>query len=245
MIDFPHSALDLNIVLFFNKFCGISSSLDAFFLVLLSVDAIRTGILIAFIIGIWEFGRVKKDKSANKRVIMILLAIVLTLGIIEGLNAVIDSPRPIVTNPTEINEPLIERRSVKELWRGSWVRNTKHGSFPSDTVALLATMATGLFLWNRMLGVVAFIFVFIGGILPRMYFGLHYPSDMIVGTLISVFGTLGLEKFKPAHKLSEMLVKLGDKYPYFFGVAGFYIAYIIADKFILLRKLPIWIRAIF
>lgn len=239
--DFPHPAWDISIVQFFNQFCGKSVFLDTLGLIFLTVDALRTAILVALIIGIWEYGKSKNDQSANKAVLSILLSIIITLGTIEILNAVIDSPRPIVTYESIINAPIIDS-DTKELWKSGWVRNPKHGSFPSDTVALLASMAIGLFLWNRILGTAAILFVLFAGILPRLYFGLHYPSDMLLGFIIALFSSILVTRIKIADGLYKRILKIEKKYPYAFGVIGFYLAYIIADKFILIRKLPVWIK---
>ena len=81
--------------------------------------------------------------------------------------------------------------------------------------------------------------------IPRLYFGLHYPSDMLIGVLIAVLATFVVEKLKFLDILSNSLINIYDKYPYIFGTLGFYLMYIIADKFILLRQLPLWIKAMF
>src|SRR3989338_3041016 len=140
MIAIPHYSWDVATVLFFNKFCGKSQFWDTLALLFLSVDALRTAILVALTAGIWQYGKSKSDKNAQKRVLCILFSIILTLGIIEILNALIDSPRPIVTYESSINSPLLTN-DTKPQWRNGWVRNPKHGSFPSDTIALLATLA--------------------------------------------------------------------------------------------------------
>ncbi len=241
MINFPHLSWDISTVLFFNQFCGKSIFLDTLGLIFLSVDALRTAILVALIIGIWNCGKIKNDTSANKRVISILLSIVLTLGIIEIMNALIDSPRPIVTYESQLNSPILTK-DTKPLWKDGWVRNPKHGSFPSDTVALLATMAIGLFMWNKLVGGFAIVFVIIAGIVPRLYFGLHYPSDMILGFLIPYFSTLVLDKIKLGERISHKVLDFEKRFPFLFGFLGFYLFYVISEKFILIRKLPLWIK---
>ena len=241
MIHIPHHAWDVATVLFFNKFCGKSQFRDTLALLFLSVDALRTAILVALTVGIWQYGKSKSDKSAQRRVLYILFGIILTLGIVEILNVLIDSPRLIVTMGHLIYNP-ITTSDTQPFCKEGWARNPKHGSFPSDTVALLATIACGLFLWNRFIGITAFLFVFIAGVLPRLYFGLHYPSDMAVGIITAIFSSFIIEKINLFKSLSEKILKLETRFPYLFGVVSFYTAYIIAEKFILLRKLPVWIK---
>lgn len=242
MIEFAHQNWDLSVVLLFNKYCGKCIFLDTLSLVFLSVDALRTAILVALVMGIWNYAGIKNHINSKKRVLSILLSIIITLGIIETLNALIDSPRPIVTYESQINSPTITE-NTKPLWRDGWVRNAKHGSFPSDTVALLATIAIGIFFWNKLIGFISILFVIITGILPRLYFGLHYPSDMMLGFLIALSSSLIVEKLKFFDPLCTKVLNFEKKIPFVFGTLGFYLAYIIADKFILLRKLPLWLRA--
>ena len=244
MINFPHPVWDIQTVLYFNKFCGKSLLQDTIALIFLSVDALRTAILMACTIGIWEYGKTKNDKTAKQKVIYIFISIIICLGTIEIMNAIIDSPRPIVTYENQITNPLLTQET-KELWRDGWARNAKHGSFPSDTVALIATIACGIFFWNKAIGSIAILFVIITGVIPRLYFGLHYPSDMIIGFLIALLSSWIVNKIKIFTSISNELIKLNTKFPYVFGVVGFYIAYIISDKFILLRKLPLWLKSIF
>lgn len=243
MYHLSHQGLDLDIVLFFNQFCGKSVFLDSLALIFLSVDALRTAILIALILGIWEYGKVKNDINANKSVILILFSIIISLGVIEILNAVINSPRPIVAYESQITGPIVENKNTKALWQDGWARNSKHGSFPSDTVALLSTLAFGIFFWNRNIGVFAILFVFFAGILPRLYFGLHYPSDMLVGSIISLFSCIVSQKVKFLDSLAGKILEFEKRSPFIFGTVGFYLMYVIADKFILIRKLPLWIKA--
>lgn len=244
MINFDHHNWDIGPVLFFNQYCGQSLFLDTLQLMFLSVDALRTAILVALIIGIWEYGRVKNDIKSSKRVIAILFSVVLTLGIIEALNVVIDSPRPIVTYENSINSPLL-MPNTKSLWRNSWVRNSKHGSFPSDTVALLSTLAFGIYFWNKKIGIIAIIYVILTTIIPRLYFGLHYPSDMLLGFLIALGSTNAINKLTIFDKLTDKCLAIYNRAPYIYGATGFYIAYIISEKFILIRKLPLWIKSMF
>lgn len=242
MFEFPHEGIDIEIVKFFNQFCGKSQFADTLGLIFLSVDALRTAILVSIIVGIWSYGQTKNDIVSKKKAISVLFIIFVSLSTIEILNAIIDSPRPIVTYESVINNP-IATKNTKALWVDGWARNSKHGSFPSDTVALLAAMAFGIFSWNQSIGVIAILFVIFAGILPRLYFGLHYPSDMIIGSLISLMSYLAVNKVKFFDLISNKFIETEKKSPFLFGTIGFYISYIIADKFILIRKLPLWIKA--
>ncbi|MEM7702372.1 MAG: phosphatase PAP2 family protein [Pseudomonadota bacterium] len=59
-------------------------------------------------------------------------------------------------------------------------------SFPSDHAVLFAAMVTGIFMVSRSLGLFAALYSIVFIAFPRVYLGLHYTSDIVVGALIGV-----------------------------------------------------------
>lgn len=57
-------------------------------------------------------------------------------------------------------------------------------SFPSDHAALWMSVAVGIFLVWRWIGVLAVLQCLLLICLPRVYVGLHYPTDVVAGALI-------------------------------------------------------------
>jgi undecaprenyl-diphosphatase len=83
-------------------------------------------------------------------------------------------------------------------------------SFPSDHAVLFFLLATGLFLLSRRLGVFLYIYTFLVILLPRVYLGVHYPSDIFVGMLLGLaigclirLPALGQLVNKPAQRLMQ------------------------------------------
>jgi undecaprenyl-diphosphatase len=70
------------------------------------------------------------------------------------------------------------------------------GSFPSDHAALLFALVTVIWQRSRWLGLLALVSA-LYGVLPRIYFGLHYVSDVTAGALLGVAFVLLFERFGP------------------------------------------------
>lgn len=243
MFDMPHPPWDVATSLFFNQIIGKNLNFDTLMLIFATNNALKSGILIAVVIGLWEFGRVKQLLAARKRVIAIFFAVIISLAAIEVMNAYIESPRPLATYKKEMNKP-IRVKKTQDLWNPRW-KHTGHNSFPSDTIGFLAAVPISLFLWSRWLGLLTGAFVLFAGVLPRLTLGLHYISDISAAILISLIAVFLVEKIKLFDFLGEKFVEVSDRFPYLFGSVGFFVAYVAAEKFDLLLDVIKWIGVIF
>ncbi|RZF27172.1 phosphatase PAP2 family protein [Paraburkholderia sp. UYCP14C] len=59
-------------------------------------------------------------------------------------------------------------------------------SFPSDHAMLWMAIATGIFLVERRIGVLALIYTVLFICVPRAYLGFHYPSDLLMGAVMGI-----------------------------------------------------------
>lgn len=118
----------------------------------------------------------------------VLLDLILT----NSLKVIIGRPRPYVTND-----------DVEKL---GWPTNP-YQSFPSGHTVTAFSFSTAIFLhvkrgWLR---AILIIFSILIGI-SRIYCGVHYPTDVIFGALIGIYGTLLIDKaFKSAIRKREKI----------------------------------------
>jgi undecaprenyl-diphosphatase len=59
-------------------------------------------------------------------------------------------------------------------------------AFPSDHATLFAALAVGLWFASRRAGWALCIYVLVVVMLPRLYLGMHYPTDLLAGAVIGV-----------------------------------------------------------
>jgi membrane-associated phospholipid phosphatase len=59
-------------------------------------------------------------------------------------------------------------------------------SFPSDNATFFFALATGIYFMCRALGAYLFVHAVLLVCLPRVYAGIHYPSDIVVGAAIGI-----------------------------------------------------------
>jgi undecaprenyl-diphosphatase len=112
-------------------------------------------------------------------------------------------------------------------------------SFPSDHAVFYFTLATGIFLISRKAGLLLYLHAVLVICLPRLYLGVHYPSDILTGALLGCgFGYStqwrGLRSLatQPAFRLRERSMGV-------FHAALFYFAYETAHMYEDLRRFGI------
>lgn len=67
-------------------------------------------------------------------------------------------------------------------------------SFPSMHAALAFVIAMATYQWNRRLGIVLLVWASLVS-LSRIYIGVHYPIDVVVGSSIGIIIALALKPF--------------------------------------------------
>lgn len=212
--------LDFPVALFFNQAVRQRWWLDQSVAFLSANHLLKGGVLMALLW--WAWFRLADNERARRHVVATLGSCVVALALGRLMvNGMPYRPRPL-------HEPLLDLATPYGVAEGALDRLS---SFPSDHAVLFFALAAGFFFISRRAGWAALLYVSVFIALPRLYLGIHYLSDILVGAavgaLISVLGNLWLGQ----GRLVAWGAGLAQRTPGLFYPLMFLVTYQIADLF--------------
>lgn len=172
----------LDLVLFHavNGWCG-TWSLDRIVAYEERNQLLKGGLMLTACWWFWFAGPPPRREENRQRVIEALIGVFIALVLARTLAATLPfRERPMYVAGIGYHAPSIPLAMNLENW----------SSFPSDMAALFFGLAFGLFRLSRPLGVVLMVWAAGWICLPRLYLGIHYPSDLLAGGLLGVAAVL-------------------------------------------------------
>lgn len=156
--------LDYNIFELINQFAGKNLSFDHFVTFFTNY-----GIIFLVLVLIWLWFSKKNNRcQKRKEVVLALIIAFIAIGITELIGSIYFRPRPFVSHDVNL---LIEKLSTDT-------------SFPSTHSTGSFALAFSILKTNKKIGVMLLIFAVLMGF-SRVFVGVHYPSDILAGAIIS------------------------------------------------------------
>jgi len=218
---------DLPIIHFINSFAHRSWIADAIMHEIATSNFLDGAVLMAMFWWGWiEYGKKNSEKreslAANLGVCVLAVVLVRILALSLPFRE-----RPIRNPVLHFTHPFTSNPHALINW----------SAFPSDHAALAFCIATGLWMVSRRLGTLALAYAFVTNV-PRIYDGIHYPTDFIAGALLgsamAFLSRTGI--FKNA---ARTCLDFLDQYPAYLYALLFAWTFEISEMFSSLRQMAV------
>lgn len=219
----------LDVLLFHavNSWCG-NWSLDRLAAFEESNQFFKGGLMVTAYWWFWFAGRNPAREAMRQRIIAALIGIFLGLALARTLAALLPfRVRPMYVDGIGYHSPSLQFPMNLESW----------SSFPSDMATYFFGLSFGLYGLSRRLGIFFLIFSAIWVCLPRLYLGIHYPSDLVSGALLGVamvWATttmLTKREWSLGRRIAEPITLLEQRRPQVFYAAAFALSFEMANIF--------------
>ncbi|HZR32013.1 MAG TPA: phosphatase PAP2 family protein [Terriglobales bacterium] len=167
-------AIDSSILRFVYHFTHRSATFDHA-IVLLSGNTFLKGAIVVAVIW-WLWFRTQNDIEKQESVLAAIIAGFAGLALARLLALIL----PFRLRP--LDDPQLAPQFPTAM-AGSFER---WSSFPSDHAVLFFAIATGLFFVSRRAALFIFAYITLIVCLPRLYLGIHYPTDIFAGVALGV-----------------------------------------------------------
>lgn len=216
--------IDISVIKFLNQFAAQSCTFDYIMALLSDFSPLKGGIFSAMLW--WGWFQRKGDRTRNQELVLTAVISSFVAIIIARLLA---HSLPFHNRP--IHVPNLMARypcSMKSTIIAGWI---DWSSFPSDHAVMFFALATGLlFIFGRS-ALWWYLYVIVVICFPRLYLGLHFPSDLFAGALLGILITFVIYKTDTRKLITTPLLKLSDRYPGPFYACYFLLTYEIATMF--------------
>lgn len=215
------NTFDYVIVTYINQFSQQSLTFDKLLILLSGNHLLKGGVLVIIIWWAW-FKNDDHHPLNRKHIILILISCIAAIAFARGL--ALTSPfrlRPLYEKGLNFLLPYGMSPTCLDGW----------SSFPSDHAALFFALSTGLLFTSRRAGTFSLIYTTLFISFPRIYLGLHYPTDIIAGAIIGIIFALLSNIYLINNTCLQSIANWSYSKPSFYYPLFFLFTYQIADLF--------------
>lgn len=218
---------DERIVLFLNQFAAKSAVFDGIVYDLADSSILQGGLFMAYFW--WAWLRTDGPVARRRHEIVISIGGAIVAAIISRIMQVTlpFHTRPLHTASLHFVVPLGVNPETLNFWN----------SLPSDHAAIYFALATAISYQCRALGYAAMVWTMVFGLIPRIYLGYHYPSDILAGAVVGIAIMVLTWHFMPRTKMVERMLAWEHSHRAIFYPVAFLLTYEVAILFFDVRHL--------
>jgi undecaprenyl-diphosphatase len=214
--------VDDRAVLWINQYLGRWPLLDAFLAWMLNAHLFKFGPVMVAICALW-FARSDSQERRRRLLVDAVVCGVVALFVGRALALLL----PFRERPVS--------RADLDFVQGVEVGARTWSAFPSDHAVLAFALAVSLFRVSPAIGIWALLHAILFICMPRLYFGYHYPSDLIAGALIGAALALAWARWPGRRIATEPIMRAEQQRPALFHAVGFVVLFEFTEMFDSLR----------
>lgn len=212
---------DTEIIYFINQFSQSSWTFDST-VAFISGNSIFKGVVLLSIFWWGWFTISKHQQDIRLHLIASLYSCFIAIASARALALLLPMRlRPLHEEGLDILLPY----GMEPAMLGGW------SSFPSDHAVLFFALSTGMFYISKKVGIFALVYTTIMIALPRIYLGLHYPTDILAGAVFGIAIALLCQSTFFLKAVSQPTLNFSNTRPQTFYPIFFIVTYQIADMF--------------
>lgn len=203
-----------------NSLVGKSVAFDQIVLSSANFTPLKGGLYMMVIWGLWFWKKEGEEQSVTRQKIL-LVTIGAVGALIVGRLSQAFMPyrdRPIHDSSVDFQAPFGGKAEALDGWT----------SFPSDHAIIFFALAVGIMAIHRKVGIFLFIWaIFVIGF-PRVYVGVHFPTDIIAGAVIGTVLMLLVLMIPVPNRLLGFAMNIEKNYGWLFYPFAFLITWQLA-----------------
>ena len=226
------NSFDYHAITFINQFARKSAFFDSVVEQFIANNFLKGGVLSAMIWFLWFYRPAPAQNYVRQLLVATLLGSLLAIFLSRVL--VHELPyrvRPLYNKELHFVAPIAD-------WRTEKIASFSDlNSMPSDTATLVFALVTGMLLVSRRIGLLALGYAVVFVCLPRIYMGVHNPTDLLAGALLGTSSVLLITRPWLMARLAAPVLAWGNRHPGAFYAGLFLLTFQVSCMFDDIRTL--------